>query len=173
MSTDIKNILVLKSRFCNFPSWQKWPFYTNMIICSVRIWMWYANGVDLSAIWENTTLILWVGYEPLGDHFIHGTCAVFSHITQKMNNVCIFSHDEVIYDITAVHFQFKLQLECDMGWYRYTSHSENHCTECMKWKILFLKVTYLYLFAIFIPLDMRPGVWQHALQNNVVLLPHH
>ena len=26
--------------------------------------------------------------------------------------------------------QIKLQLECDMGWYRYTSHSENHHTEC-------------------------------------------
>ena len=32
-------------------------------------------------------------------------------------------------------FQFKLQLECDimdMDWYRYTSHSENHSTECEK-----------------------------------------
>ena len=28
--------------------------------------------------------------------------------------------------------QFKLQLECDMCWYRYKSQSENHCTECDK-----------------------------------------
>ena len=33
-----------------------------------------------------------------------GTCAVFPDITRKMNNVCIFSHDEVTHDIAAVHF---------------------------------------------------------------------
>ena len=28
---------------------------------------------------------------------------VFSNIARKMNNVCIFSHDQVTHDITAVH----------------------------------------------------------------------
>ena len=46
----------------------------------------YANGVHLSAIWQNTA------------HLIHWTCAVFPHITRKMNNVCIFSHNQVTYD---------------------------------------------------------------------------
>ena len=37
--------------------------------------------------------------EPLCKHLIHWTCAVFLHIARKMNNVCIFSHDQVTYDI--------------------------------------------------------------------------
>ena len=67
-------------------------------------WIRYTNGVYLSAIWDNTALVPWIRCEPLGEHFIRGTCAAFSHITRKMNNVCIFSHDEVTHDITAVHF---------------------------------------------------------------------
>ena len=63
----------------------------------------YANGVHLSAIWENTALVPWIRCEPLGEHFIHRICLAFSHITRNMNNVCIFSHDEVTHDITAVH----------------------------------------------------------------------
>ena len=83
----------------------------------------------------------WISCDPLGEHLIHWACAVFSHITRKMNNVCIFSHDQVTHDISAMHtVQFNLQLECGMGWYRYTSHSENHCTECENgsfWKCLY------------------------------------
>ena len=65
-----------------------------------------------------------------GEHFIHWTCAELSHIARKMNNVCIFSHDQVTHDITLPHIVLNLHLECDMGWYQYTSHSENHCAEC-------------------------------------------
>ena len=31
----------------------------------------YANGVHLSAIWENTALVQWIRCEPLGEQFIH------------------------------------------------------------------------------------------------------
>ena len=65
----------------------------------------YANGVHLSALWGSTALVL-----------IHRTCAVFSHMALKMNNVCIFSHDQVTHDIHNCHrLQLRLQLECDMG----------------------------------------------------------
>ena len=37
-----------------------------------------------------------------GEHFIHWTCAVFSHIARKINNVCIFSQDQVTHDITVI-----------------------------------------------------------------------
>ena len=53
--------------------------------------IWYANGVHLSAIWKNSALIPRIRCEPLDKHFIPGTCAVFSHIARKMNNV-FFSH---------------------------------------------------------------------------------
>ena len=92
----------------------------------------YANGVHLSAIWESTALVQWIRCEPLGEHLIHWTCAVFSHIARKMNNVCIFSHDQVTHDITLPYIVLNLQLEYHMGWYRYTSPSENYSKECGK-----------------------------------------
>ena len=64
----------------------------------------YTNGVLVSAIWENTALVQGIRCEPLGEHLIPWTCAVFSHIAQKMKDVCIFSHDEVIYSITAIDY---------------------------------------------------------------------
>ena len=39
---------------------------------------------------------------PSDEHLIRWMSAVFSHITRKMNNVCIFSHDQVTYDITVI-----------------------------------------------------------------------
>ena len=57
----------------------------------------YANDVHLSVIWENTALVQLIRCEPLGEHLFHWTCAVFSHIARKMNNVCIFAHDQVIH----------------------------------------------------------------------------
>ena len=38
------------------------------------------NGVYVCAIWENTALVQRVRCEPLGEHLIHWTSAVFSHI---------------------------------------------------------------------------------------------
>ena len=38
----------------------------------------------------------------VGEHLIHWTSAVFFNIAQKMNTVCIFSHDQVTYDIAAI-----------------------------------------------------------------------
>ena len=63
---------------------------------------WYANDVHLSAIWENTALVQRIRCEPLGEHLIHWTCAVFSHIARKMNKVCIVSHNQVTHNITAI-----------------------------------------------------------------------
>ena len=54
-----------------------------------------ANGVCLSAVWQNTTLVQWIRCEPLGEHIIYWTCAATSHITRKMSTVCISSHDHV------------------------------------------------------------------------------
>ena len=59
----------------------------------------YANGVYLCAILENIALVQWIRCEPLGEHLVHWTCAVFSHIARKMINVCIFSHDKRTHDI--------------------------------------------------------------------------
>ena len=84
----------------------------------------------LSAIWENTAPVRWIRCEPSGEHIIHWTCAVFAHIARKMNNVCIFPHDEVKHDIKLPYIVPNLQLECDMSWYQHTSHGENHSTEC-------------------------------------------
>ena len=65
--------------------------------------IWCANSVHLGAIWENTALVQWIRCEPLGEHPIHWTCAVFYHIALKMNNVCIFPHDQVTDNIiTAI-----------------------------------------------------------------------
>ena len=52
--------------------------------------------------WENTALVQWIRCEPLGEHLIHWTCAVYSHVARKRNNVYFISHDQVTYDITAV-----------------------------------------------------------------------
>ena len=60
---------------------------------------WYANRVYLSAIWENTALVQWIRCELLGEHLIYWTCAVFSHIARKINNICIYSHNDVTHDI--------------------------------------------------------------------------
>ena len=56
-----------------------------------------------NAIRKNTALDQWIRCEPLGEQLIHWICAVFSHIAQKMNSFCIFSLDQVTYDITAIH----------------------------------------------------------------------
>ena len=143
-------------------------------------------------MWKNTHLSQWIRYEPLGEHLVNWTSAVFSHITRKINSVCIFSHDQETHDISAIHCTLNctsnticspnvvlmlvhrlrrrtnikptlgdrspnvvlmlvhrlrrrtnikptlgdriefasIKLEYDMCWYRYRSHSENHCTEC-------------------------------------------
>ena len=75
--------------------------------------------VHLNAIWDNTTLL-------------HCTSAVFFIYRSKMNNACILSlsqSNHTWHNCFAI-LQCKLQLECDMGWYRYTYYSESHCREC-------------------------------------------
>ena len=62
--------------------------------------------------------------EPLGEHLIHWTCALFSHIVRKMNNVCIFSHDQVtlLWYITAIK-KYSLSIDC-------SSTTDGCDTEC-------------------------------------------
>ena len=59
-------------------------------------------------------------------------CCIFSYRTKNEQRLYFLTRSSHIWhdcDISCI-FQLKLQLECDMGWYRYTSHSENHCAEC-------------------------------------------
>ena len=123
---------------CEFKMWKNtWMLFTITLIGYMQSvpgsgptrYIRYANGVHLSAISKNTALFQWIRCEPLGDNLIYRTCAVLSHIARKMNNVCIVSHDQVTHDIILPDILLNLHLECDMGWYRYTSHSENHSTE--------------------------------------------
>ena len=58
-------------------------------VCIVR----YAKGVHLRAVLENTALVQGIRCEPLGEHLIPWTGAVFFQYRTKMNTVCIFSHD--------------------------------------------------------------------------------
>ena len=65
----------------------------------------FANGVHLSAIWENTALLInWI-------------CAVFSISHEKS-----ITFDFLTWSSNTWHnchrLQFKLHLECDMGWYQ-------------------------------------------------------
>ena len=50
-------------------------------------------AVHVSAILENTALV----------DLIYWTIVLLSNKARKMNNVCIFSHDQVIHDISAIH----------------------------------------------------------------------
>ena len=52
----------------------------------IAIYRRYTNGVHFSEIWENTALV---------QHLVYWTCTVFPDIALILNNVCIFSHDQV------------------------------------------------------------------------------
>ena len=65
-----------------------------------------ANGLHMSAMWKYAVLVQWIRCEPLGKHIIHWTSAAYPHIAQQMNNVCIFSHEEVMHYITVIHCNF-------------------------------------------------------------------
>ena len=91
-----------ESAIPDFPSRQVWPLHQGLapndywcwkgfvVLCFAGMW-WYANGVHLSAIWENTALVQWIRCEPLGEHRIHWTCAVF-HISHEKWTTFVFSH---------------------------------------------------------------------------------
>ena len=73
-----------------------------------------------------------IGCKPLGEHLIHCTCAVFSHIACKMiERLYFFTRSSFTWH-NCHTLQFKLQLECDRAWYWYTSLSDNHWTDCEK-----------------------------------------
>ena len=80
-----------------------WYRYTsdveNQWTACYKIWKLCSFG----ATWKNTALVQWIRCEPLGEHLIHWMIAPFLHIARKVKNVCIFSHDQVTLDITAIH----------------------------------------------------------------------
>ena len=92
--------------------------------------LWYAIGVHLSTIWENTALVQWIKCEPLGEHLIHWTCAVFLPYRTKNEHRLYFLTRSSYTWHNCHRLQLKLQLKCDMGWYQYTSHGDNYCAEC-------------------------------------------
>ena len=117
----------------------------------------YANGVHLSAIWGNTALVQWIRCEPLGEHLISWTCAVFFHTALKWTPF-VFSHTIVqnfqrrkeVYSrptwqttirwwiadaqsITCTCYTACIQhvYMFNSGvWYLHTSHNENTTSEC-------------------------------------------
>ena len=56
-------------------------------------------------------------------------CCIFPYLTRNEQRLYFLARSSHTWH-NYHRLQFKLQLECDEGWYRYTSHSENHCTEC-------------------------------------------
>ena len=54
----------------------------------------FIYSTQIRLIYDMQTVFIWVRYRKI-QH-----CAVFSHIARIMNTVCIFSQDQVIYDIT-------------------------------------------------------------------------
>ena len=93
----------------------------NKLFCATFLW----RQAYLHCSLENSTLE-WIRCVPSGAHLIHWTCAVFFNIARKINNVGFFSRDQG-YGITAIQCNSNHRKECDMGWYRYTSQSKDHC----------------------------------------------
>ena len=66
----------------------------------------------------------------------------FGRTPYSFDECCIFQYrtkyEQRLYFLTRKRhtwhncntLQLKLQLECDIGWYRHTFHRGNHCTEC-------------------------------------------
>ena len=60
---------------------------------------------------------------------------LYFHISHEKWRLYFFTRPSHTYT-RLPYIVLNLQIECDMGWYRYTSHSENHSTECENLKIL-------------------------------------
>ena len=58
-------------------------------------------------------------------------CCIFTYRTKNVQRLYFLTRSPHTWHILP-YIVLNLQLECDMGWYRYTSHSENHSTECEK-----------------------------------------
>ena len=70
----------------------------------------------------------WIGGEPSDENLIHWTSAVFSQIAQILSEQILYFLTRSGYTWHNCHtFHLKLQLS---GLSRYTSHGENHSTEC-------------------------------------------
>ena len=58
-------------------------------------------------------------------------CHIFTYRTKNEQRLYFLTRSSHTY-ARLPYIVMNLQLECDMGWYQYTSHSENHSTECEK-----------------------------------------
>ena len=87
--------------------WRLCKLLTRNKIC--KRWLFH---IDMG----NTALVQRIRCEPLGELLIHWTCAVFSIIAGKMNNVCIFSEEPSHTCHNCHTLQFNLELECDIIW---------------------------------------------------------
>ena len=60
-------------------------------------------------------------------------CYIFPYRTKNEQRLYFLTRSSHIWhDCHILQFKLGLPLECDMGWYRYTSPSKNHCAECEK-----------------------------------------
>ena len=94
------------------------------------------------------------------ENLIHWTCfmcCIFPYRTKNVQRLYFLTQSSHIWHTRHI-LQFKLQLECDMGWYRYTYHIENRCTECEK---------YSYLAAFVIILQDHSKL-NHKWKNNSI-----
>ena len=53
-------------------------------------------------------------------------CCIFQYRTKNEQRLYFLTRSDYTWH-NCHRVQFKVQLECDMGWYRYTSRSDNHC----------------------------------------------
>ena len=56
-------------------------------------------------------------------------CCIFTYRTKNEHRLYFLTRSTHTWHIQP-YIVLNLQLECDMSWYWYTSHSENHSTEC-------------------------------------------
>ena len=117
------------------PSWwmivqsaRKWPLkYPKQPVmsqCNEAVCR-YTSGVHLSAIWGNTAHVQWIRCSSFIGHVLYFFAISHEKWTTFVSRSSLTWHN-------CHRLQLKLQLEWDMGWYRYTFSSENHCTEWEK-----------------------------------------
>ena len=101
---------------------QDWEKNAPDVTDKLRKWL-YANGVRLSAIWENTALVQWIRCEPLGEYLIHWTCRTYCTIKSHMTYPTM----------PRLHYvQSTARVRYGLIPILLTSDNENHSPECEK-----------------------------------------
>ena len=95
--------------------------------------------VIYSMRWYIQTMFIWVRYgtRPMNKVWVFeqtpyslDTCSIVPYQTKNERCLYFLTRSSHIWHNCHNRLQFKLQLECDMGWY--TPHGENHCAGCNK-----------------------------------------